>query len=242
LQDTRISLSKSMRERLAQGHMSNLSPASNWDLPTLAGAGALRSTANDLVKFVKATCMSGANAPLRPAIDMLVQTRRPTNVPNAEVRLGCFIRTANGDEIIYKDGETGGYASFAGFSTKLRSGAVVLSNSANIVNDIGFRLTNPVYKIAQYPPEVTVDPAVLAAYQGVYEMSPKFVLTIRAEGGRLFVRGTGQPEFEPFAESEDRFFMRFVDAQGRFLHDKDGAVDRLLWHQNGRYTYYPRVP
>jgi hypothetical protein len=113
---------------------------------------------------------------------MLVQTRRPTNLPNTEVGLGYFIRTGNSDEIIYKDGETGGYASFAGFSTKLRSGAVVLSNSANLVNDIGFRLTNPVYKIAQYPPEVSVDPKLLATYQGVYEMNPKFALTIRAEG------------------------------------------------------------
>jgi D-alanyl-D-alanine-carboxypeptidase/D-alanyl-D-alanine-endopeptidase len=242
LQDTRISLNASMRERLAQGHLSNLEPTPNWDLPTLAGAGALRSTANDLVKFMRATCLSGANAPLRQAIDMLLQTRRPTNLPNTEVGLGCFIRTGNSDEIIYKDGETGGYASFVGFSTTLRSGAIVLSNSTNIVNDIGFRLTNPAYKIAQYPPEVTVDPDLLATYQGVYEMSPKFALTIRTEAGRLFVRGTGQPEFELFAESENRFFMRFVDAQGTFLRDKDGAIDRLLWHQNGRYTYRPRVP
>ncbi|RXH07480.1 serine hydrolase [Bradyrhizobium guangzhouense] len=242
LEDTRISLTSSMRDRLAQGHSSTLEPTSNWDLPALAGAGALRSTANDLVKFVKATCLSGADAPLRQAIDMLVQTRRLTNLPNTEVGLGCFIRRGNSDEIIYKDGETGGYASFAGFSTKLRSGAVVLSNSTNLVNDIGFRLTNPAYNIAQYPPEVTVDPAVLVTYQGTYEMGPKFALGIRAEAGRLFVRGTGQPEFELFAESENRFFMRFVDAQGTFLRDKDGAVDRLLWHQNGRYTYCPRVP
>ncbi|WP_271576595.1 serine hydrolase [Bradyrhizobium sp. CCBAU 11361] len=241
LRDTCISLSNSMRERLAQGHASNLKPASNWDIPTLAGAGALRSTANDLVKFVKATCLSGANAPLRSAIDMLLQTRRPTNLPNTEVGLGCFIRTGNKDEIIWKDGGTGGYASFAGFSTTLRSGAIVLSNSINSVNDIGFRLTNPAYTIAQYPPEVAVDPAVLATYQGVYEMSPKFALTIRAEAGRLFVRGTGQPEFELFAEDQNRFFMRFVDAQGTFLRDKDGAVDRLLWHQNGRYAYCPRA-
>jgi serine-type D-Ala-D-Ala carboxypeptidase/endopeptidase len=26
----------------------------NWDLPTLAGAGAIRSTANDMLKFVDA--------------------------------------------------------------------------------------------------------------------------------------------------------------------------------------------
>lgn len=241
LRDTCISLSNSMRGRLAKGHASNLKPASNWDIPTLAGAGALRSTANDLVKFVKATCLSGANAPLRSAIDMLLQTRRPTNLPNTEVGLGCFIRTGNKDEIIWKDGGTGGYASFAGFSTTLRSGAIVLSNSINSVNDIGFRLTNPAYTIAQYPPEVAVDPAVLATYQGVYEMNPKFALTIRAEAGRLFVRGTGQPEFELFAEDQNRFFMRFVDAQGTFLRDKDGAVDRLLWHQNGRYAYCRRA-
>lgn len=240
--DTRISLTPSMRERLAQGHLSNLKPASNWDIPTLAGAGALRSTANDLLKFMKATCLAAPGAPLRSAIDMLLQTRRPTDSSTSEVGLGVFIRTGNDDEIVWKDGMTGGYACYAGFSTRLRSGAVVLSNTANAVNDIGLHLTNPAYKIAQYPPEVTVENPVLAAYEGVYQMNPKFALAIRAEQGRLFVRGTGQPEFELFAESDNRFFMRMVDAQGTFLRNKDGAVDRLLWHQGGRYTYCPRVP
>jgi hypothetical protein len=114
-------------------------------------------------------------------------------------------------------------------------------SSTNLVDDIGFGLTNPAYKVAQYPPEIAVDPAVLATYQGTYQMTPKFALAIRAEGGRLFVRGTGQPEFELFAESENRFFMRFVDAQGTFLRNSDGNVDRLLWHQNGRYQYCRRA-
>ena len=231
-----------MRDRLAQGHLSNLKPASNWDLPTLAGAGALRSTANDLLKFMKATCLTVSGAPLRPAIDMLLQTRRPTDAAISEVGLGVFVRSANGDEIVWKDGMTGGYACFAGFSTRLRSGAVVLSNTANSVNDVGFHLSNPANKIAQYPPEVTIDHAVLAAYEGVYQMNPKFALAIRADFGRLFVRGTGQPEFELFAESDNRFFMRTVDAQGTFLRDAEGRVDRLLWHQGGRYQYCPRVP
>jgi D-alanyl-D-alanine-carboxypeptidase/D-alanyl-D-alanine-endopeptidase len=241
LGDTRISLTPSMRERLAQGHQSGLKPTPNWDFPTLAGAGALRSTANDLHKFMKATCLSDAGAPLRPAIDLLLQTRRPADNPNLMVALGWFVRSGNDDEIIWKDGGTGGYASFVGFSTHLRSGAVVLSNSTNPINDIGYRLTNPAYKVAQYPPEVAVDPAILAAYEGVYQMSPKFSLTIRAQSGQLFVRGTGQPEFELFAESENRFFMRRVDAQGTFLRNKDGNVDRLLWHQNGRYQYCTRI-
>jgi CubicO group peptidase (beta-lactamase class C family) len=242
LADTRISLTPSMRDRLAQGHLSNLKLASNWDFQVLAGAGALRSTANDLLKFMKAASFAGTGAPLRSAIDMLLKTRRPTDAPVSEVGLGWFVRSGNSDEIVWKDGMTGGYACFAGFSMPLRSGTVVLSNTANGVNDIGLSLTNPAYKIAQYPPEVTVDHAVLAAYQGVYRMNPKFALAIRADAGRLFVRGTGQPEFELFAESDNRFFMRFVDAQGTFLRDAEGRVDRLLWHQGGRYEYCPRVP
>jgi len=147
LEDTRILLNTSMRERLAQGHLSNLKPTSNWDFPTLPGAGALRSTANDLVKFVRANRLSGTGAPLRAAMDMLLQTRRPTDIPDTEISLGWFIRTRYNDEMIWKIGRTGGYTAFAGFSNRLKSGAVVLSNSANPINDIGLHLANPSYKI-----------------------------------------------------------------------------------------------
>jgi D-alanyl-D-alanine-carboxypeptidase/D-alanyl-D-alanine-endopeptidase len=242
LDDTRISLTPSMRERLAQGHLSNLQKASNWDFQALAGAGALRSTANDLVKFMKATCLTGPGAPLQQAIELSLRMPRPTSAQNIRAGLGWFFMSSNGDEIVYKEGMTGGYASFAGFSKSLRSGAVVLSNAANSLNDIGFHLSNPANKIAQYPPEVSVDPAVLAAYEGTYQLAPNFALVIRAEDGRLFVRATGQNEFELFPESDNRFFMRLVDAQGTFLRNKDGAVDRLLWHQGGKYRYCPRIP
>ena len=40
--------------RLAIGHDSSLRRVENWDLPTLAGAGALRSTAHDLLNFLAA--------------------------------------------------------------------------------------------------------------------------------------------------------------------------------------------
>jgi hypothetical protein len=40
--DTSITLSESQKQRLAAGHDAKLRPVHNWDLPTLAGAGALR--------------------------------------------------------------------------------------------------------------------------------------------------------------------------------------------------------
>jgi hypothetical protein len=45
-----------------------------------------------------------------------------------------------------------------------------------------------------------------------------------------------------FHESENRFFMRIVVAQGVFLRDANGRVDRLLWHQGGKYQYCLGAP
>jgi D-alanyl-D-alanine-carboxypeptidase/D-alanyl-D-alanine-endopeptidase len=54
LRSTRITLTEDMRSRLAQGHNWGLEPTPLWDNPTLAGAGAVRSTANDLTVFLEA--------------------------------------------------------------------------------------------------------------------------------------------------------------------------------------------
>jgi CubicO group peptidase (beta-lactamase class C family) len=51
--DTGIALCTSMQERMATGHTAMLAPAANWDLSTLAGAGVLRSSANDMLTFLE---------------------------------------------------------------------------------------------------------------------------------------------------------------------------------------------
>ena len=54
LTDTGIALSADQASRLAPGHDAMGKPTSNWDLPTLAGAGALRSTADEMLTFLRA--------------------------------------------------------------------------------------------------------------------------------------------------------------------------------------------
>src|ERR1700722_8678275 len=49
-----ITLSAENKKRLAEGHDAELKPVKNWDLDALAGAGAIRSTANDMLKFLAA--------------------------------------------------------------------------------------------------------------------------------------------------------------------------------------------
>jgi D-alanyl-D-alanine-carboxypeptidase/D-alanyl-D-alanine-endopeptidase len=118
----------------------------------------------------------------------------------------------------------------------------VLSNAGfNGIDDVAMHLINPEFPIDQYPPQIAVDAAVLATYAGTYRQSPNYALTIRADGTRLFVRGTGHREFELFADDTNRFFMRSDDAQAIFLPDADGRVRTMIWHQNGRYRYYQRL-
>ncbi len=138
MDSTRITLSPELKERLAQGHDESGRPAKNWDYQVLAGCGALRSTANDLLKYVSANLGLGPSG-LTPLMEKThaVHFRRATK---SDMGLGWFIDHGEGARIIGHDGGTGGYCSFVGFDTLHRRGVVVLSNSLVDVSDIGLRL------------------------------------------------------------------------------------------------------
>jgi hypothetical protein len=79
-----------------------------------------------------------------------------------------------------------------------------------------------------------VSQALLDSYVGTYNLFPNFDLTISTREGRLFAQATGQPEFELFAESERRFFLKVVVAQIDFMPAVDGVVKELVLHQGGQ--------
>ena len=243
MDSTRIILSPSMKERLARGHDASLAPVANWDIPTLAGAGALRSTANDLLTFLDVS-MGNRRTPLAAAMEMTFAERRPTGRGTPLVGQGWFVSTLHNDEIVWKDGGTGGYASFVGFSSKSRRAGILLSNAADYSANTraGMHLINTAYALPKLRREVPIDPAVLATYAGRYEISPKFILTVRPDGGRLYIQATAQPEFEAYAESETEFFYRVVDAQISFARPEGGMAPSLTLHQNGKDMPGKRLP
>ena len=69
--DTGITLSSSMKQRMATGHNAMLAPVANWDFPALAGAGALRSSANDMLSFLEAF-LGYRESPLAPAMKAML--------------------------------------------------------------------------------------------------------------------------------------------------------------------------
>jgi len=89
---------------------------------------------------------------------------------------------------------------------------------------------------AEAPPprkEIKLDPQILAQYTGTYTLSPTMDVTMTLEGDTLMTQITGQPKFPLFAESENRFFLKVVDAQVEFVKDAQGRVTHLIIHQGG---------
>jgi serine-type D-Ala-D-Ala carboxypeptidase/endopeptidase len=138
MDSTRIALSPDLRARLATGHNAMLNPVPNWDDATLAGAGSLYASVNDLLTFLSVHL--AAETPLTPAIATTLGVRKPTGTEDLAIGLGWHVTTRNGVEFVWHNGGTGGYASFVGFSPQTGVGIVVLSNSEVGVDDLALRL------------------------------------------------------------------------------------------------------
>ncbi|MEP6748090.1 MAG: serine hydrolase [Bacteroidota bacterium] len=81
---------------------------------------------------------------------------------------------------------------------------------------------------------ITVDVSILKQYIGEYELAPNFILSITFEDGKLMAQATGQGKFEMFAEKDNFFFLKRLDAQIEFTKDTNSKTDKLILHQNGR--------
>ena len=66
---------------------------------------------------------------------------------------------------------------------------------------------------AKFTQEKKVPAEIVARLQGRYQLAPAFILTVRADGEKLFVKATNQPEFRVYAESETEWKYRVVDAR-----------------------------
>jgi D-alanyl-D-alanine-carboxypeptidase/D-alanyl-D-alanine-endopeptidase len=238
---TRVALSPEMKTRLAIGHSgTTLNAVPNWDIPTLAGAGALRSSTNDLLKFLAAN-LGYVKTPLAAAMAAEVSGRRPAGAPGMEIAYGWHVQTKDGKSIIWHNGGTGGYRTYIGFDPTRGAGVVVLSNISTPAgpDDIGRHLLDASYPLLKIEPlqehkETTVDTKIYDRYVGSYQLGPNAILAISRDGDQLFAQLTGQPKFQLFPESERKFFLKVVDAQITFDTGAQGKSTQAVLHQAGR--------
>jgi CubicO group peptidase (beta-lactamase class C family) len=130
-------------------------------------------SANDLLVFLAAT-MGYTKTPLASAMKAMLAVRRPTGQPFVDTAMGWTIDTRGGNEIIWKNGGTGGYRTIIGYAPRSGVGIVALSNAETPagVDDLGLHLLDARYPLEipnGSPREATVDSKLLERYVGYYE-------------------------------------------------------------------------
>ncbi|MBX3715607.1 MAG: beta-lactamase family protein [Burkholderiales bacterium] len=127
---------------LARGHDDSLRPTGYWAIPGMGGAGALRSNVDEMAVFLMAQ-RAGALAGAR-----LTQQPRGKAWDRNETGLGWVIRPGGKGRILWHNGGTGGFRSFAGLHEATGVGVVVLSNTSTSVDDIGLHVLDDTVALA----------------------------------------------------------------------------------------------
>lgn len=235
MNDTRIALDDAARKRLAQGHDADGEPVSNWDLPTLAGAGALRSTMNDMLEWAAAT-IDPPDTPLGKAIELARTPRAPAD-DEAEIGLGWHAFKKG--SLLSHGGQTGGYHAFCALKPSKRIAVVVLaSNGSPHIDALGALLGRRLDGEAVEPLELR-KPTKLTAEQldavvGRYLMVPLNTMTVTRDGDRLYAQLGGQPRVRIYPESPTEFFYKAVEARLTFrMNQKTGRAYMMTLRQSG---------
>lgn len=235
MRDTGVQLTPAMRSRLAAGHGKGGKVVANWDMDALAGAGAVYSNAHDMLRYVRAHMQpAGAYALVQQPL------RAMGTGKGAQIGMAWMIQTVNGSKVVWHNGMTGGYASFAGFTADGRRGVVVLANAARPLEEFGMNTLVPPPP-AEARVAVQLAPSLLAEYEGRYQLTPHAVLTVRGISGGLEAQLSGQSPLPIYASAADQFFYRAVNAQLGFKRDAAGAIESVVLHQGGREIPAPRL-
>lgn len=153
MQKTRVTFNDEMKSNLALP-FNNGQQVKNWDIPALAGAGAIRSSTADMVKYVKAS-LGLQEYQDNNSLARTHQPRHDKAPGDLSVGLGWHIRHGENGDIIWHNGGTGGYRAFAGFHPDSRRGVVVLTNCTVSVDDLGINLLDSSSRLNHLKPKIT---------------------------------------------------------------------------------------
>ncbi|MBK8372586.1 MAG: serine hydrolase [Saprospiraceae bacterium] len=82
--------------------------------------------------------------------------------------------------------------------------------------------------------EIIVPEDILKTYIGRYELQPGFILTVTKEGNQMKVQATGQPIFDIFPASNEKFYLKAIVAQIAFNKGGNGEIESFTLFQGGQ--------
>jgi len=211
-------------------------------------AGAILSTTEDLLKWQNALLQ---NTLLKES--SIKQAMTPTLLNSGKkIPYGYgfrFSRLGN-SPVVAHTGSTKGFTSIALFLPQENMYITVLTNcNCKNVNNVAKQVaelfvTSPdVNKVSavtktieQEKKSIAVSAEILNNYTGTYEVKPNVNLTIGLDNtNQLYLLAPGQTKkVELFAETQNHFFVKIVDAEITFNKNETNNVISLTMNQSGR--------
>lgn len=140
-----------------------------------------------------------------------------------------------GGDVIWLDAQTGKVKGGTMAEAAVQASPVVGDGVLYFGSDDGY-----IYAVELPAPRehhaVKVDPKVLAAYVGEYEMMPGQTLAVSLEGDKLMVQMGGQEKRELMAQAENKFFLPDSPTDFEFVRDEKGISTQLKLRQ-GEFEY-----
>jgi len=209
-------------------------------------AGAILSTTADLLKWQNALL---SNTLLKES--SIKQAMTPTLLNSGKrVPYGYGFRFSKlgNSPVIAHTGSTKGFTSIALFLPKEKLYITALTNcNCKNVNNVAKQVVEqfvsiPDDKVTQAKNDrierksIDVPSEILSDYAGTYEVKPNVNLTIGLENtNQLYLLAPGQTKkVELFAETQNHFFVKIVDAEITFNKNEANNVISLTMNQSGR--------
>ena len=241
--DTTITLSADQKKRFAPPHNADMVDEFPWEFDVLAGAGAIRSTTSDMLRFARAAMNPPADQ-LGRAIELSWKQHLPSREGRFAMGLGWHI--ARDGTTRWHNGQTGGYHSALYINRESRIAVIVLCNTATgDVDRIAESVLQIVAGATVAPPKIQKHVSVQAAYlqrlTGRYQVAPNFVVEVRIDDGNLVVQAPCQESARVYPMSNNRWKYRLVDAEIVFSVPEGAKAKSLRLYQDGQVFEGPRL-
>lgn len=206
MEDTHVGLVNLPAGRIAFGQDADLKMRPAHVHPNvLVSADGITSSANDLMKFLRAI-IDQRFTKFAFAFRESLSVRRATRSPETLSSLGWAIRQIGSTEIVWRSSELDGYSIWIGVDLATKRGAVVLVTlGSSVATDIGFRALSWDTGEGQQRPTIGLKRSRLETFSGQYRINDGRLLTVAREKEHLTLALHGQTLGPAYAESDRRF-------------------------------------
>ncbi|MDB6064834.1 MAG: Beta-lactamase [Pedosphaera sp.] len=227
--------------------------------PVLYAQGGLRSTANDLLKYVSAN-LGLTRTSLTPLMEKTHEVHVQSGILTQNLGSWFVVSDPQGRKFVLHDGDAGHYSAYVAFDETRRRGVVVLCSSSDPdgVANIGALLLESEWRRNERPKETKISSPVYDSYVGHYQRGgvagapSQPGIGIRREGNRIIAQSTGPRawpmrallpagEGELLPESENRLFGRLSSVPMTFSRDTLGKVVGLSVQLGGETFHYEKI-